>query len=344
MAPPQAGHEAPPQVLAPAFCAWTSVCTSFIAGGTIFRPNGPAPFTCNALCEAHSVCAFWSKDNDAKRKRQILFDLLADIRDQRAKIKLEFAEGVTGVTGLTATLVEYDRNGISVEVSNLLCATRAFDGAGLSCFFRVHDRETRSHEQFLTFDTRVLSGQQLPNGAVCFALAFPQNLKSAQQRRSVRVKVDQRLVPDLSVWPDFSGRLNMSTLAPVFNADHLANSQFRVDDFSANGFRILVDNALMHESMPQPVKGSRYAVSFRAVSGPGKTPVIFWARAVLRNAFRDPQTSETALSFEFIAEGLMDEMDGLVWRPLKFDEVSGLGRFVFKWNLDLYREKGICPS
>jgi len=67
----------------------------------------------------------------------------------------------------------------------------------------------------------------------------------------------------------------------------------------------------------------------------------FWVSAALRNVFSDPQTSETALGFEFIAEGYMDEKLGLVWKPLRFDEVSGLGKFVFKWNLDLYREKGM---
>ncbi len=288
--------------------------------------------------------AFWSKNDDTKRERQVLSELLADIRDQRAKIKLAFAQGVTGVTDLSATLVEFDAARMVVEVSSLLSATRAFDGASLACSFRVQDRETRSHEQFLTFETSVVSVQQGASGVVNFVLNFPQNLKSAQLRRSVRVKVNQCLVPDLIVWPEFSGRQNLSLLTPVFSADHLAAGQFRVDDFSAGGFRLLVANALMHEALPNPAKGSRYSVSFKAVGEPGKPPVNFWVSAVLRNVFRDPQSSETALSFELLAEGRMDELDGLVWKPLKFNEVTGLGKFVFRWNLDLYRGKGLSEG
>jgi len=38
------------------------------------------------------VCALWTKDNkdDDARKRALVLDILADIRDQRAKLKVEF--------------------------------------------------------------------------------------------------------------------------------------------------------------------------------------------------------------------------------------------------------------
>lgn len=288
------------------------------------------------------MCALWSKDkDDTGRKRQIILDLLEDIRDQRAKLKLEFDEGVTSIKDLTGTLLDYDDTGLTVEVSTLKGATKAFDGLILSCYFRVRDREARGREQYLTFDTSVKSVTMRPSGMVHFSLAFPQNLKSAQLRRSVRVKVDSRKVPELTVWPDFSGWQDTAKMTAVFNADQLLNRQFKVDNFSANGLRLLVSSALMHTALPDPVKGVRYAMHFRAVAEPGGPAATFWVQALLRNVFRDPQTSETALGFEFVAEGHMDEKDGLVWRPLKFDEVTGLGKFVFKWNLDLYREKGM---
>ncbi|HWR04271.1 MAG TPA: hypothetical protein VN419_09650 [Humidesulfovibrio sp.] len=288
------------------------------------------------------MCALWSKnDDDEKRKKQIILDLLQDIRDQRAKLKLEFDEGVTSIKDLTGTLLEYDEGGLVVEVSSLKGATRAFDGVLLSCYFRVRDRETRGREQYLTFDTSVRSVTMRPSGMVHFSLAFPQNLKSAQLRRSVRVKVDARKVPELTLWPDFSGWQDMDKLTPVLSAEQMQSRQFKVDNFSANGLRLLVSSALMHTALPEPVKGTRYAVHFRAMAETGAGSSAFWVAAVLRNIFRDPQTSETALGFEFVAEGSMDEKLGMVWRPLKFDEVSGLGKFVFKWNLDLYREKGM---
>lgn len=288
------------------------------------------------------MCALWSKDSgDANRQQQVIMDLLEDIRDQRAKIKLEFDEGVTSLKDLTVTLLEYDISGLTVEASSLKGATQAFDGAHISCYFRVRDRQARGREQYLTFDSVVQAVTKRPSGMVHFGLAFPQNLRSAQLRRSVRVKVDPRKVPELAVWPDFSGSRDLERFPPVFGPEHLAARGFKVDNFSANGVRLLVTSGLMHEALPEPVKGVRYAMRFSAVAEPGAAPAAFWVQAVLRNVFRDPHSSETALGFEFVAEGHMDEAQGLVWRPLKFDEVTGLGKFVFKWNLDLYREKGM---
>jgi hypothetical protein len=287
------------------------------------------------------MCALWSREDVSQRKQQVILELLEDIRDQRAKLKLEFDEGITTLKDLTASLLEFDLSGMTVEVASLKGAPRAFEGVHISCFFRVRDREVHGREKYLTFDTVVRSVVQQPNGVVSFSLVFPQNLKSAQMRRSVRVKVDSRKVPELTVWPDFSGWQDISKLTPVFGAEQLANRLYKVDNFSANGLRLLVNSTLMREVMPQPVKGTRFAVNFHAVAEPGVAPASFWASAVLRNHFYDPQTSEAALGFEFVAEGVMDEKLGMLWRPLRFDEVSGLGKLVFKWNLDLYREKGM---
>jgi len=288
------------------------------------------------------VCALWSRENDdASRKQRILVDVLEDIRDQRAKLKLEFEAGLTSIGDLTGALIDFDESGLVVEVASLKNATRAFDGAPLSCYFRVHDREVRGREQYLTFETVVRSTALRPSGVVHFNLAFPTDLKSAQLRRSVRVKVDGKQVPELTVWDDFSGRVDLEKRKPLLGAEQLKAAQFRVDNFSANGLRLLVSAPLMRTALPQPTKGARFAMRFAAVAEPGAAPATFWAAAVLRNIFYDPQKSETALGFEFVAEGTMDEEQGMVWRPLKFDEVSGLGKFVFKWNLDLYREKGM---
>lgn len=288
------------------------------------------------------MCALWTKeDNDEKRKQQIILDLLEDIRDQRSKIKLEFEAGVTSIKDLTATLLEYDINGLTVEVTSLKGVASSFGGARLSCFFRVREKGGRGREQYYTFNARIMKMEQRPSGLIHFSLDFPQNLRSAQLRRSVRVKVDPRKVPELAIWDDFSGSKDMGRMAPLFGPAHMAQKRFKVDNFSANGARVLVANSLMHEALPQPAKGTRYAMHFRAAIEPGAPPTAFWVGAVLRNVFSDPQTGETALGFEFVAEGFMDEKEGMVWKPLKFDEVSGLGKFVFKWNLDLYREKGI---
>jgi hypothetical protein len=276
-----------------------------------------------------------------KRRQRLILDVLEDIRDQRSKLKLSFDEGVTSIKDLSGTLLDFDASGLTVEVSSLKGASHAFDGQEVTCFFRVHDREVRAREQYLSFDTRVLSTVLRPSGLVQMGLLFPQNLRSAQLRRSVRVKVDARKVPECILWPDMEGVRDITRVAPLMGAEHMAAKLYKVDNFSANGFRLLVAPQLMRAALPEPVRGQCFAVSFRAVGEPGTPPVSFWARAALRNIFHDPQSGETALGFEFLSEGFMDEERGLVWRPLKFDEVAGLGKFVFKWNLDLYREKGM---
>jgi c-di-GMP-binding flagellar brake protein YcgR len=289
------------------------------------------------------VCALWTKDDkdDASRKRRLVLDLLEDIRDQRAKLKLDFEESVTSIKEITATLMEFDDQSLTVEVSALKGASGTWIGAEVTTFFRIHDRETRGREQFLTFDTRITGVEQRPSGMVHFIMALPETVKSAQLRRSVRVGVDPRKVPTLKVWRELPSGSMVSDAKALLDSETDATRGLKVDNFSANGMRLLVGNALMHEALPEQRKGEHFSFHFRAVAEPGAPAATFWVNAILRNIFNDTHKGETALGFEFISEGFIDETRRLVWRPLRFDEVGGLGKFIFKWNLDLYREKGI---
>ncbi|MBU1229433.1 MAG: hypothetical protein KKA55_05715 [Proteobacteria bacterium] len=289
------------------------------------------------------MSALWAKgeNDDAARRRTLVLDMLEDIRDQRAKLKLEFAEDVTSIKNITASLIDYDAATVTLEVSALKGASGTWIGAGVSCFFRIHDREVRSREQYLTFASRINAVQQRPSGMVHFVLELPEAIKSAQMRRSVRVKVDQRKVPALLLWRELPSGVIIADTPPLLNSETDTKRGLKVDNFSANGLRLLLDNALMREVLPDQDKGEHFSFYFKAAVEPGTPASSFWVNSVLRNVFRDPQKSETALGFEFISEGQVDESRRLVWRPLRFDEVGGLGKFVFKWNLDLYREKGL---
>jgi len=289
------------------------------------------------------VCALWAKadEEDSARKRKLVQDMLEDIRDQRAKLKLDFDKSVTSLKEITATLIEYDEESLTLEVTALKGASGTWIGAGVSCFFRIRDREARGREQFLTFSARVKSVEQRPSGMVHFVLGLPDTFKSAQLRRSVRVSVDQRKVPTLRFWRELPSGTTLAEAEPLLDSARDAKRGLKVDNFSANGMRLLVKNALMHEALPEQKKGERFSFQFQAVAEPGSPVATFWVNATLRNVFSDMQKGETALGFEFLSEGFVDEDQRLVWRPLKFDEVDGLGKFVFKWNLDLYREKGI---
>lgn len=288
------------------------------------------------------MCALWGKNkNDADRTRQIILDTLTDVRDQRSKLKLIFDEGVTTIKEVAATLLEFDPTGITVEVSSLKGASGKWIGAGLTAFFRVKDREFRNREHFLTFDTRILSFEQRPSGVLHFSLAFPANLKNAQQRRGVRVKTDSRKVPELMVWLAPDTPRDIRRLAPALTQEHYSSRQLKVENFSASGAKLLVARSLLREVLPDIGKGQHFNLFFKAAGDSGGPATPFWTEAVLRNVFHDPESGETALGFEFVAEGYLDKDGRLEWRALRFDEVTGLGKFVFKWNLELYREKGL---
>jgi hypothetical protein len=288
------------------------------------------------------MCALWNsnKSDDAKRRAKIV-EMLGDIRDQRAKMKLVFGEDVTSIRDVSASLLEFDANSLTVEVTSLKGTSPTWIGSSVACFFRVKDREFKNQEHFMTFDTKIVSAEQRPSGFVHIGLALPDRVHNAQQRRGVRVKADITKVPTFLLWKTPDIDKDLTTVPPVFGAPEYTGKLLKVDNFSAGGVRLLVSRTLLREVLPDANKGEHFSLYFHAVDEPGAKPVAFWVEAVLRNIFHDPETSETALGLEFVAEGTLDVNKRLIWRPLRFDEVTGLGKFVFKWNLDLYREKGL---
>ncbi len=288
------------------------------------------------------MCALWGRDKDDAAKRRVMVtELLADIRDQRAKLKLVFDDDITSIKNVAASLLEFDDDHMVLEVSSLKGVSATWIGAGVSCFFRVKDREFRNREHFLTFDSKIVAAEQRPSGFVHISLAFPETMRNAQQRRGVRVKADSGKVPGFLLWNVMEGYRDLRNTPAVFSAEHYATRQVKVDNFSASGVRLLVLRSLLREVLPEANKGQHFHLFFLAVEEPGSKPAEFWVEAVLRNVFHDPETGETALGLEFVAEGSRDVNNRLIWRPLRFDEVTGLGKFVFKWNLDLYRDKGL---
>lgn len=288
------------------------------------------------------MCALWGKNKDDEaRTRQLILDTLSDVRDQRSKLKLIFDEGVTTIKEVAASLLEYDPSGLTVEVSSLKGASERWKGAGLTAFFRVRDREFKNREHFLTFDTTIQGFEQRPSGLLHFSLSFPKGLRNAQQRRGVRVQADQRKVPEMIIWLAPDTPKDIRRLDPALTQEHYKAKLVKVDNFSASGAKVLVARSLLREVLPEISKGQRFNLFFKAQGEPGGPLSPFWVEAVLRNLLHDPESSETSLGFEFLAEGFIDADNLLQWRPLRFDEVTGLGKFVFKWNLELYREKGL---
>lgn len=292
------------------------------------------------------MCSLWVKNSaveNAADKRKVLLGILADIHDQRAKLKLEFDVGVTSIKNLTASPVKYDISGVTVEVSALKTASERWVGSRVSCYFRVRGRENAGYAQFLTFSSVIRSVQQQPNGMVWFVLALPEGVANAQQRRCVRVEVDQTRVPVVTVWRQLAAGARIAGSPPLLESVAEAKPRFRMGNISTHGMRLMVENSLMHEALPRQSKGEYFSMYFEAVSEPGEPAEPFYVTAILRNIFSDPQQGETSMGFEFTDEGELDEKGRIVWEPLKSGEVSNLGAYIFKWNLlDFHREKRIA--
>ena len=288
--------------------------------------------------------ALWgsSKVDESVRKRALMTGVLDDIIDQRSKLKLDFDEGVTTLKNISANILRYDANGVILEVSALKGTSDTWVGVGVSCFFRILDRENRNHTQFLTFHTQILSVHVRPNGLVYFVLNIPETFKLSQQRRCVRVGVDQSRVPVFSLWRELSPKAIVANITPTISSTAHAFNNFKLGNISTTGLLLQIQNALIREVMPEYNVGEKFSFHFEVVSEPDTPAESFFVNAVLRNTFSDPQDSVTSLGFEFISEGAIDDEGRLSWLPLKSDEVGSLGTYVLKWNLmDFHRDKRI---
>jgi len=276
---------------------------------------------------------------EAATKRKLVFDRLGDILAQRPKLRLEFDEAVSSVKDITATLLSHGVSDLTVEVTALDGVSDKWVGAGVSCFFRLYEQPPHEGAHLFTFTSRIVSVHRQANGVVQFRLALPEAIYQAQRRHSVRVDVDQRKVPSLKVWRELPSGTAMAAKPPLLDTEADAKSGFKVRNISATGLGLDLSEVLLRKALPRQNKGERFSLHFMALGSPGSPAASFLVNATLCNVIDRPQQSEISLGFEFVAEGVLNEAKRIVWHPLKLDEVSGLGKFIFKWNLDNSREK-----
>lgn len=292
------------------------------------------------------MCALWNRtkaeETAAERNQKLVRAVLSDILDQRAKLRLTFDSRVTNMRELSGALTAVNASGLTVEISALKSASASWVGTAVSCYFRVRDRENPAFSHFYTFSSRIESTQVAPNGLVLFTLSQPQTMEHAQQRRSVRVSADQNRLPVLVVWRELAPGADVSCTPPLFRNEDRTQGKLRVDNISTCGLRLSVQNAALSEIGLKPTVGESYSFYFKTVEAQEDMEKAFLVNAVLRNLFYDPQAGETALGFEFTAEGALNKEKRLVWTPLKASEATGLNAFIFKWNLlDFYKEKRV---
>ena len=287
------------------------------------------------------MCALWNDADaeDATTKRKQVHENLGVILDQRVKLNLVFDEAAAGIKDLSATLVDYNDLGVTVEATSLEGATSSWEGRGVSCYIMLQGQESEGGGQLLTFSSTVRSMKKGSGGVVLLVLTLPDSIKSAQRRRSVRVMVDETKVPLIKLWNELPPGVIIATRTPLLNSERDAKRGMRLSNISAKGLGLLVPKAMMQKALVGLRKGADFSIYFTASSQAKSPATTFWVNATLRNILESKTKDEVGLGFEFVAEGGLNEHNKLVWCPLKLDEVSGLGKFIFKWNLDYYREK-----
>jgi len=292
------------------------------------------------------MCALWNSDKQKaavdKRARRFISETLTDALDQRAKFRLTFADSTTSLKDISASLTGFNSGGVLVEVSSLRKASQAFVGAAVSVYFRVRGGGETPAENFYTFNSSVRAVKMQENGVVTFALSLPTELTPAQQRRSVRVAVDMERMPMFMAWRELPAGTDITAAPALLTCTPQRQGQLKVNNISSYGLRLIVPNAVMSEVLPRQEPGAVFTFYFKVVAEEDTPAKAFLANAVLRNVFSDPQTGETALGFEFVAEGRLNKQRRLVWTQLATNELPDLSPFIFKWNLlDFYREKRV---
>ncbi len=293
------------------------------------------------------MCALWSrsKNDPAARDREFLRQLLAQAMEQRAKFRVTLLSQLTSLREVSGSLVDIGRGGLDLEISSLKNGAQSWVGSPVSCYFRVRDRGADGPEaisRFYTFDSRIEAVRMAQNGLVHFTLAMPERATHAQQRRSVRVSAGPSRVPVLMVWQDLREGADVSGTPPLLQLDDQTRDRMRLENISACGLRLTLQNALLSELALKPAPGDSFAFYFKALDGQDIPEKNFLVSATLRNAFSDPQSGETALGLEFQAEGRLNKNKRLVWTPLKNNEATGLPAFILKWNLaDFHRDKRV---
>ncbi len=292
------------------------------------------------------MCALWNRTKPeamaAARNRQLTQALLAEVLEQRAKLRLTFPSQVTSLRELSGSLASFGPQGLDVEVSSLKSGSQSWVGTPVSCYFRVRDRERAGLTRFYTFDSAIEAVGTAPNGLVHFRLTTPRTVAHAQQRRSVRVSVDQRRMPVFMLWRELPAGADVAATPPLAQSGPQTQGRLRVENISGCGLRLVAQNALLSELGLKPQVGESLCFYFKALEGQEIAEKAFLVNATIRNAFNDPQSGETALGLEFMAEGGLNKNRRLVWTPLKANEVTHLSGFIFKWNLlDFYKEKRV---
>jgi hypothetical protein len=262
---------------------------------------------------------------------------------QRSKFHLVFDPSVTTLVNLSATLLDFTARSMNVELTGPRAVPQSWRGAQVTCYFRITDRANRSVHVFYSFTTPIEKIVQQAEGVAVLTLRTPEALQRSQRRQSMRVKVDLRQFSVLSFW--IYGQAGFDLANPFLNLEMLHKKLARVENLSAGGMRLVLAGSLLKSTGAAVEKGARFIIQmhFKGVEGGPDDP--YWIIARISNASRDFVTKDAGLGMEFIAEGRLDPETGKVaWKKVADNVISGIGKWTYKWNLEVYREKGLSNA
>lgn len=282
------------------------------------------------------MCALWKKkhaDPAARGGGDSVSTILGDAVSQRARACLTFLDDVTNIKDLVVSFEETAAGGVVVRIPSLCGLPGNWIGAPVVCHFRISDAQREKRMLFFKFSSRIVFVKPTADGEVRIGLAAPEALENAQQRRCVRVTVDSARVPLFALWLDLPEGTRISGNSPRIVSGNAASACVRMGNLSTTGLRLIVkadaEGALASEL--QDAQGC--AFYFEAKREDADTPEAFFANARLRNVQCEAGREEALLGFEFTAEGAIDDDGCIKWEPLKSGEMTGLGAYIFKWNL-----------
>lgn len=275
--------------------------------------------------------------------RQQIAEVFDTALSQRSKFHLEFDKSVTSLTNLGGSLLDFNAQALRLELTGLRAVPESWAGASLTCYFRITDRANRSAHVFYSFDTSIRKIEQKSEGVAVLTLACPAVLSRSQRRQSMRVNTDLRHFAVLSFWVYGQNGFDMDS--PFLTLEPLARKQARVDNLSAGGMRLVLTGAFVRASKAQVDKGTRFIVQMHIRNLENGQEDPYWLIARISNSVRDFVSKDVVLGLEFIAEGRLDpETRKVGWKKVQGNVIPGIGKWTYKWNLDVYREKGLSNA
>ncbi len=279
------------------------------------------------------------EDSEAAAKR--LAETFDQALLQRSKLFLTFDEDVTSLGSITGTVHRFTKKLLFVETTSVSSVSSRWNGATVTCFFKLHESRPRPHDTFYMFTTTLVDSRPGLQGAIVLELDFPASLESGQRRKSMRVSPDRDKFEQIAVWRYGQGQ-SLDLREPLADRRQFQSGAAILLDISAGGLRLVLKKSLIREKDLELSTNPRFVVFLHFSESLPRYPDAIWLVARAKFAETDFVTGDVRLGLEFIGEGVADPGTGKVaWRKVVDHTVEAVAQRTYQWHLELYRDKGI---